>query len=264
MTGLYVFLGIVLFFVFILSLKANVILEFDDELRVVLRVLCFNIVLAPAKEKKPIGLKDYTFEKHQKRLRGNYQKYVKKQEKKEKKKVKKDAAKAVKKEKKKAEKDLPKKPKRSILDWVNIAGAVIGALFSKFAKRLHIKVARLNIKVATGDAASTAIMYGAIIQSVSYIIEILDRITNLDGVEKAEISVEPDYLSESMTLDLKFVFSLRVWHVFNILFGTIGRAIKKFFETSPDKKNSDEPQPQPKRKKKATKKKPAPKPENKK
>jgi len=87
-------------------------------------------------------------------------------------------------------------------------------------------------------------LYGAVIQSVAYIIEILQRITNVDGLTKADISVEPDYLSESTSIDLCFVFSLRVWHVFNILFGTIGKAIKKFFETSPDKKKSSAPSPQ--------------------
>lgn len=244
MTGLYILIGILAFFALVLSLKANVIIDFDEELRVTLRILCFNIQIAPSKGKKPVKIKDYTFKNHQKRLRKNYSNYLKKQQKKEEKKKRKAESKAAKKEKKKAEKGQPKKPTRSVLDWIDIARAVIGALFSRFAKSLHIKVARLKIKVATGDAASTAILYGAVIQSVAYIIEILQRITNVDGLTKADISVDPDYLSESTSIDLCFVFSLRVWHVFNILFGTIGKAIKKFFETSPDKKKSSVPSPQ--------------------
>ena len=129
--------------------------------------------------------------------------------------------------------DVKEPPKRTVLDWVNIAAGVIGALFSRFSKRLHIKVARLKINVATGDAASTAILYGAVVQSVSYIIEILKSVTNVDGLKKADISVFPDYLSESSSMDLCFEFSLRIAHVFEILFGTLGRAIKKFFETDP-------------------------------
>ena len=233
MTGLYIFLGIVTAFILILSLKAKVILEFNDTLHLSVKVLCFKIRIAPSKEKKPIKVKDYTFKKHQKRLAKNYEKYQKKQEKKEAKKAKKAEKKLQKKSQK--QKNTPKQPKRSVLDWVNIAGAVIGALFGRFAKRLHIKVAKLNIKVATGDAASTAILYGAVIQSVAYIIEILRKITNVDGLKKASISVEPDYLSEETSFDLCFVFSLRLWHVFDILFGTIGKAIKKFFETAPQK-----------------------------
>ena len=237
MTGLYIFIGIVVALFLLLSIKAKVKLEFDGELYLTVSFLCFTIPIVPGKAPKPIKIRDYTFKKHQKRLRTNYEDYLKKQEKKEQKKAKKAEAKAKKVEKKKLDKKnkVKQPPKRSVLDWINIAGSVIGALFSKFAKRLHIKVARLKIKVATGDAASTAILYGAVVQSVAYIIEILQSVTNVDGLKNAEISVEPDYLSEETSLDLCFVFSLRIRHVFGILFGTVGRAIKKFFETAPPK-----------------------------
>ena len=83
-------------------------------------------------------------------------------------------------------------------------------------------------------------------------------ITNVDGLKKAEISVEPDYLSESTSVDMCFIFSLRVWHVFNILFGTIGKAIKKFFETNPDKNNIDANMPtQPTQRRRKNKRRPA-------
>lgn len=244
MIGLYIFIGIVLLIVLLLSIKASVKLEFNEELKVTVKILFFNIQVAPAKEKKPLKFKDYTFDKHQKRLRSNYSKYLKKQQNKEEKKAKKAEAKAKKAEKKRLEKENNKNspPQRTVLDWVNIAGSVIGALFSKFAKRLHIKVARLKIKVATGDAASTAILYGSVIQSVAYIIEILRSVTNVDGLKTADISVEADYLSEKTALDLCFVFSLRVGHVFGILFGTLGRAMRKFFETSPSKRDEAIPE----------------------
>ena len=250
MTGLYIFIGIVLAFFLLLSIKAQVKLEFNKELKVTIKLLCFNIQVAPAKEKKPVKIKDYTFDKHQKRLRSNYSTYLKKQQKKEEKKAKKAEAKAKKAEKKKNDKanNTPKSPQRTVLDWVNIAGAVIGALFSKFSKRLHIKVARLKVKVATGDAASTAILYGAVVQSVAYIIELLQSVTNVDGLKSAEISVEPDYLSEKTSMDLCFIFSLRIRHVFGILFGTLGRAIKKFFETAPPKSEQSASPTKPKKK----------------
>ena len=237
MTGLYIFLGIVLFFAFILSLKARVRLEFNDELILKISVLCFTIKILPGKEKKPIDYSEYTYEKHQKRLQKKYDDYLKKQEKKqqkaENKKKKKEAKKAETPEQKKARKA---QPKRSISDWINIAVGVLAIFFEKFTRHFHIKVARLKVNVATGDAASTAILYGAVIQSVAYAIEILSRVTNVDGLEKAEIEVNPDYLSEKTTLDLCFVFSLRVWHLFDILFGIIGRAIKRFLATSPEGK----------------------------
>jgi hypothetical protein len=79
-------------------------------------------------------------------------------------------------------------------------------------------------------------MYGAVVQSVAYIIELLDKVTNVDGLEKADIDVKADYLSEKTAFDLCFVFSIRVWHLFDILFGVIGRAIKRFISTDPKNK----------------------------
>lgn len=254
MIGLYILLGIIAFFAFLLSLKANVRLEFRDEIILWISVLGIKIKILPGKEPKPINHKDYTYEKHQKRLE---QKRLAEQKKAEKKKSK-AAAKKKKKEERKAETKEQKRarknhPKRSISDWINIGVGVLAVFFEKFTRHFHIKVARLKVNVATGDAASTAIMYGVVVQSVAYVIELLQRITNVDGLEKADISVNADYLSEKTSLDLCFVFSLRVWHLFDILFGIIGRAIKRFISTAPESNNSSPSQiaPSPKRKPKA-------------
>ena len=254
MIGLYVLLGIVAFFAFLLSLKANVRLEFNEELILTVSVLGIKIKILPGKE-KPININEYTFEKHQNRLRQKYEAQLEKQKKKEAKK----AAKAKKKAEKKAETPEQKKarkavPKRSISDWINIAVGILAIFFKKFTKHFRIKVARLKVNVATGDAASTAIVYGAVVQSVAYLIEIISQVTNVDGLEKADIDVKADYLSEKTTLDLCFVFSLRVWHLFDILFGVIGRAIKRFISTSPKKKASQNTDAIPKRKRRRRKK----------
>ena len=81
MTFLYVLLGIILFFALLLNIKGRVILEVDPEgeLYLAVKVLLFTFRIAPAKDPKPIKIKDYTPEKHRKRLRKNYQNYLKKQ-----------------------------------------------------------------------------------------------------------------------------------------------------------------------------------------
>jgi len=230
-----VLLGIVLFFAFILSLRGRIVLALneDGELYLAIKILFFTIRIAPAKSPKPIKIKDYTPKKHKKRLQKNYQAYLKKQEKKQQKK----AEKQKKKEQKKAKSTKEKPPKRSVFDWLDIATSVLKVLFERFFKHLRIKVVRLRINVATGDAASTAILYGVVVQSVAYIVEMLNSITNLNNLKKADIAVNADYLSEKTSCDLKFVFSIRIWQIFSIVFGVAGRAIKKFFETSPDKKS---------------------------
>ena len=239
MIFLYVLLGIIAFFAFLLSLKANVRLDFKDELILTISVLGIKFKILPGKE-KPVNTKDFSYDKHQKRLRQKYEAQLEKQKKKEKKKAEKKKKKAERKNETKEQKKARKSaPKRSISDWINIAVGVLAIFFEKFTKHFHIKVARLKVNVATGDAASTAILYGAVIQSVAYLIEILSQVTNVDGLEKADIDVKADYLSEKTSLDLCFVFSLRVWHLFDILFGVIGRAIKRFLSTSPEKKAAE-------------------------
>ena len=101
--GWYIFFGILLFFAFLLSLKANIKLAFKDELVLSVRVLCFTFRIVPGKEKKPIDYKKYSYKKHQKRLRKNYAAYLAAQQKK--------AAKAEAKRKKK-EMEAAKTPER--------------------------------------------------------------------------------------------------------------------------------------------------------
>lgn len=244
MIWLYVLLGIILFFAFLLSLKANVRLDFKDELILSVSVLGIKFKILPGKE-KPINIKDYSYDNHQKRLQKKYEAQLEKQKKKEKKKAAKEKKKAERKSETKEQKKARKSaPKRSVSDWINIAVGVLAVFFQKFTRHFRIKVARLKVNVATGDAASTAIMYGAVVQSVAYLIELISRITNVDGLEKADIDVKADYLSEKTSLDLCFVFSMRVWHLFDILFGVIGRAIKRFISTSPEKKAASDAVPQ--------------------
>ena len=95
----------------------------------------------------------------------------------------------------------------------------------------------MKINIATGDAAQTAIMYGVVVQSVSYIIEILQRVTNLDNLNKSEIQVNTDYLSEKTSADVLIKFSLRVWHLFDILF----HIAFGYFKYKPSPRKSDKP-----------------------
>ena len=68
MIALYIILGIVLFFALIFSLKIKVYLRLEDELRVRAGVGPVVLTLVPSKPKKPLNAKDFTREKHEKRL----------------------------------------------------------------------------------------------------------------------------------------------------------------------------------------------------
>ncbi len=88
-----------------------------------------------------------------------------------------------------------------LLDFfVNILG--------EFFNHLKIKIAVINIVVGTEDAAKTAILYGAFSQSVDYILEFLDNISQVKNVFKYDVSVYPDFLAKetSMNLDISFFY----------------------------------------------------------
>ena len=99
----------------------------------------------------------------------------------------------------------------------------------RFFRHLRIDVARLRVKVATGDAATTAIAYGAVTQSINVLFPLLESIDTLSLPQNADLSVEADFLSDSPELDVMFSFSLRVWHLFSVAFSALGAFLKHQF-----------------------------------
>ncbi len=220
--ALYIIGGIVLFFAFIASLRAEVLIAYSDELALTVRVLGIPIKILPKKKKK-VKLSAYSKKNRTKYEASLKEKAIKKAKKKSEKKKKKDEAKAKKEADKAAGKVKPKKPLGETIDMIRdlVAVAVL-----RFAKHLRIRVARLHIGVATGDAASTAILYGTVAPAVACIAAYLDSTSTLRHPAKSDIDIHADYLSEKMQIDIEIGFSLCVWQLFDILFKTGFRLIK--------------------------------------
>ena len=100
--------------------------------------------------------------------------------------------------------------KRTLRQNIRRISAICKVLLRHTKKRLHLRAARLHVRVATGDAATTAIAFGAVSQSVAYLLALLDSTTKLKLSER-NVSVEPDYLAERSSLDVKLVFTMRAW-----------------------------------------------------
>ena len=220
MTGLWIFLGIVLFFTFLLSLKATVTICYSDEVVLYVKVLFVKIPILPKKKKY---WKSSMSAKKAKKIREARKKKAEKQ------KIAKQE-KAVKKEQKKKEKATkPKKSMAEILDLVQLVCRLVTAVIRRFFRHLRIDVARLKVKVATGDAATTAIAYGAATQAINVIFPLLEGIRTLSLPKDADLSVEADFLSDTPELDVMFSFSLRVWHLFSVAFSALGAFLKHQF-----------------------------------
>ena len=225
MTGLIIFLAILLFFLFLLSIRLKITIEYNDSLCVYVRILYFiRIPITPGKEKR-LKLSEYSDKKIARRDRAKQEKAVQKEQKKQEKKAKKA-------EKKKRLKEHPEEAKheRTLSENLSLIIDVVKVLLGRFFRHLRIDLSRIHISVASEDAAQTAILYGIVSQSVAYLLELLGHFKTVSTPDLSDVSVTPNWVSEQTEVDIKLSFSLRIGHLFDILFRVIGRAIKHLFQ----------------------------------
>ena len=203
-------------------MRGIVTVEYSGELALSVRVLFVKIKILPKKDSK-------------KKVRSMSRKKSERIERQLKKKAdKKQLKKEAKKEKKKAEKEEQEKKKASlsgILDTVKLATSIARAALGSFFGHLRVDVARFKITVATGDAASTAVAYGAVSQAVAYLLAMFKDNKHVKGLKTAEMDVVCDFLGESPSADIKISFSIRVWHIFHLAFASLKALIKHKFNS---------------------------------
>ena len=234
MTALIVIGIIILFFVLLLSLKATVTIVYAGEVQLFLRVLCFNIKLVPAKKKK------YSQSMSAKKARKIKEKAAKKKAKKLSKKKEKELAKEE--EKKAIAQGKVQKEKKSpgeILDIISLVANLIKKVIGKFFGHLTIKLARIKLKIATGDAATTAITYGAVTQAINLLFPVIDKIKTVKTPNAKQIDVVADFCSDESEIDIKICFGIRVWHIFHVAFAALGEFIKYLFKSMKRKSEKD-------------------------
>lgn len=116
---------------------------------------------------------------------------------------------------------------RGILESVKLITDILSAFLKAFAKHLHIDLAKVHIKIATSDAAKTAILYGAVSGALACLLDILDSITNLDKIKNSSVNVYTDYLSEKCTADINISLGISVFGALATLFKTLLQYIKQ-------------------------------------
>lgn len=227
MTFLNVMVAIVLFFTLLFAIPIRITIDYSKEVRAHMSIAhLIKIMLYPKREKK-VRIRNYTEKKIAKRERKRLAKEAKAKEKKKRKAADKKKRKLDKKARKDAEKaGALKKESSSLLDNVNLITSLVEVFLKKFFRHLKIKVARLNITVATEDAAKTAILYGAVSQAVSYLIAILDAKSNLKQARKAQFNVNADFCATKSSADVHLSFSIRVGQVLLIALAVLFRFIK--------------------------------------
>ena len=197
--------AVLLLLVFLLTLRVRITVRVGERTRVELRVLFLRFRLYPKRKK----LKAYSQRKLERIRRRKAKKATKKALKKQKKKAKKKAL----------AQSEDKKPK-TLRQKIRFARGLLAAILRRTHKHLRLHAARLHVLVATGDAATTAVAYGAVSQSMSYLLALLDRITKLKAAEP-DVLVAPDFTSEKSHVDIHLVLSMRVFGALCTLFGVI-------------------------------------------
>ena len=187
MLALWIVLGILFVILLVLFLPIRLSVSYQTILAVELRFLFFHFPLYPKKQKK-IRARDYS----KKRL---------------KKRKKKKTASAV-----ASTKPKKKKSATEALRTVRLLLYIFKNVYKRIFPTFRVRVCRLQATIATGDAATTAILYGTVCQSIAYLLEAL-RIVTGRPVKEDEVTVFPDFLGEKTTLSLHILLSTNLWRV---------------------------------------------------
>lgn len=240
MTALIVIGCILLFFIILFGAHAFITIDVTDEFALTVRFLGIPIRILPKKPKK-YKLSHYTLKKIRKRDAAAARKQAKKAEKKAKKQREKQekAAEDAKltREELKARRAAEKAKKPKLTDMIPLIAHVAGLFFSRFFGKLHIKVARIHIKVAAGDAMTAAVLYGTVNQSVQYLMAVLGKVSHVDGLKKADISIEPDFLTSSLAFDCKLTFRVSLGNILGALIKAGFAFLRGYIRIKPDPKN---------------------------
>lgn len=216
---------------FLISLiRFKITIEYNEELSVYVRIMhIIRIPIMPKPEKK-VKLSHYSRKAVTKRDKKQLEKALRKEQKKAAKKVQKQ-------EKMKQKKEHPEKnkPKRSLSENISLILDVVKVLFSRFFKHLRIDFSRIHISLVGEDAAQTALLYSAVSQSVSYLLEIMKSLKTVSPPNLSDVSVTADWIGEQTQVDIKISFSMRVGNVFDIIGRVIGRAIAHLFRDMKNK-----------------------------
>ncbi len=197
MTFLYILLGIILFFVLLLSIRITINAEYFDEFKLSLSWLFLKIQILPSKKKdKP-----------------------KKEKKPKEEKPKEEPAPETETD------EEPKEKKENIfvtfynnqgfdgvVQLVNNAAASLGKMFGSFKKHIVIRELYLFMTVTGGcDAAETALQYGQLCQKV---FPAMGFICSNLPVKKYDVEIEPDFLGLKNTA--QFAVSVHIRPIFFI------------------------------------------------
>lgn len=193
--------GILLFFIFLLSVRIRLCLDFSGELHIKLRVLCFCIQIHPKK----------ITPRH----------ILKMQRKQEKKAARQHRKQTVSKKKRVAPAQPKPKKKVSPAAVLRLVVHILRSVWKKFPRCFHLYLRRCIIVVAGKDAANTAVLYGTIRGTLAWFCTLLDSVFTVKTNRNSRLSVEADFLRQESSMDLSLILSTSLGAVIRLLFSIL-------------------------------------------
>lgn len=193
MTALIVISAAVAVLALILSVPIKLSVMYTDSVSVFAGIGFFSFRIYPKKKKK-IKLRDFSAE--------NYRKMMSEldgAEKEEKK-----SAKSVTAEKKSAKTE----DDESIIKVLYGMRRAVTKIVGEFARHIRTDTVYIKADISSDDAAKCALLYGAVSQFASYILEFLREFTKLRE-KNVTVDINADFSSSETTADIKFAFCVR-------------------------------------------------------
>ncbi len=204
MTALYIILGIIAFFVILLSIKIAVTVHYEDDIALSVKWLFLNIKILPAKHK----------DEHKKKPK-------KEKKKKEKKEEPKEESEIIKEPKKKKKGDnmfvrfYKNRGVSGVVQLIKDAVKALGGMFGRIFRAFKIEELYIAMSVGGGDSAETAIQYGKICSAA---FPAMGLLVNKMKIKKYSIDISPDFIYGKTEAKLHTKISLRPIKLINAVF----------------------------------------------
>lgn len=208
MTALIIVSAVVLAILLILMIPAGITVKYHGGFFISVDVLFIKFRVLPEKQKK-IRLRDYSKQNFKKRMERERRRA-------EKKAAKKKNLKSSGSGRKKAESADEKKEMHELLRILCRMRDIVFRIVRTFAGHIRTKLVRADIAVGAEDAASCALLYGAVSQLCAYIIEFLEQATKLKHTGEA-VSVRADFEKDETCADIEIAFSVRLFFILTAL-----------------------------------------------
>ena len=217
MVALIIILCIAAILALLLLTKVTLRIRYKESLCIDLKILFIKLRIYPSK-KKPKRYKHSMSKRKAKKIRDSLKKKPKKERK------------IFKKKKKDEEKDKKEKKldKNDILSIISIIINFVKNFIRLFSKSIRLKASRIHLTVATDNAASTALTYAAVTESINVLFPLLDGLKAVKRLPHGkDLSVGVDFIAEEPTIDIEIELYIRVIRALGSVLGASIKAFKK-------------------------------------